>query len=110
MATIHFNATTPAGRGILHLLSKTALADVQEGIELKELAGGGRSLVVHPQREDMLSDGEKSLLLAVESLAGQARVVLLWLLADVDDRSKRAIAEAVLIAGGFRGLTYVEVA
>lgn len=107
---VPYNATTPEGRAITHLLEKSALARVIEGIEVKELSGGGRTLVVHPQFAAVASNGELSLLLAVESIAGLSNVNLSWLLADIDEGSKRAVAEAVLIAGGFRGLTYVEVA
>lgn len=107
---VHFNVKDNAGRAIMHVLEKSALADIGDGLELRQYPDGGRTLIVHPQLSVHVSKGEASLLLAAESLAGLSNVNLLWLLADLDERSKRAIAEAVFIAGGFRGLTMVSVA
>jgi hypothetical protein len=56
------------------------------------------------------SDGEASLLLFAESLAGRADMVLGYVLEEVDARSARAMAEAVLIAANLRATTIVEVA
>ena len=108
---VHFNVRDNAGRAIMHVLEKSALAtEVGDGLELREHSGGGRTLIVHPSLSAHVSKGTASLLLTVESLAGQGNVNLLWMLADIDEPSKRAIAEAVFIAGGFRGLTMVAVA
>jgi hypothetical protein len=107
---VHYNVKDNAGRAIEHVLNKSALAEIGDGLELRKYPDGGRTLIVHPQLSARVSDGEASLLLAVESLAGQGNVNLLWLLNGLDERSKRAIAEGVFIAGGFRGLTMVSVA
>ena len=108
---VNFNVKDAAGRAIMHVLEKSALADVADGeLVLHEYGGGGRTLVVHPRLSERPSDGEASLLVAIESLAGDGFVNIRWMLAGLDDRSKRAIAEAVFIAGGFRGLTSVAVA
>lgn len=109
MSTVSFNATTPSGRAILHLLDKSALADVTDGIELKTSPFDGRVLVMHPQWEDVCSDGEGALVAFLESLNGQGHVDLRLLIDALDDRSQRACAEALLIATGFRGATIVQV-
>lgn len=106
---VHFNVNDRDGRAIMHVLEKSALADVQHGFELREYPDGGRTLIVHPSFSASPSDGEGSLLVAIESLAGQGNVNLHWLLDCIDERSKRAVAEAVFIASGFRGATYVQV-
>lgn len=100
---VSYNATTPNGRAITHLLEKSALADITEGIEVKEHSVGGRTLIVHPQFSARCSQGEAVLLLLVESFAGQSPVVLGFVLEDIDQRSQRAFAEAVVIASGMRG-------
>jgi hypothetical protein len=107
---VHFNVKDNAGRAIIHLRAKSALADIDEGLETREYPGGGRTLIVHPQLSVHISEGEAALLLAAESLAGASNVNLFWLLDGLDDRSKRAIAEAVFIAAGFSGFTMVAVA
>lgn len=106
---VHYNVKDPAGRAITHLLEKSALADMQSGIERRELPNGGRTLILHPSFESWASDGEASLMVAVESLAGDGFVNLRWLLEGIDERSRRAVGEAVLIAGGFRGATMVTI-
>jgi hypothetical protein len=106
---VPYNATTPNGRAITHILTKSALADVGDGLEVKEHTGGGRSLIVRPPLADHPSAGEATLLLIVESFAGQSPVVLGFALEDIDQRSQRAVAEAVLIASGLRGAVAIEV-
>lgn len=106
---VHYNAKDYAGRAIEHLLEKSALADIQHGLEVRSHTDGGRTLIVHPSFDSWASDGERTLMVAVESLAGAGFVNLRWLLDGLDERSKRAFAEAVLIAGGFRGATYLQV-
>lgn len=107
---IHYNVRNNDGRAIQHLLEKSALADITDGMEIREHSGGGRTLIVHPQLASRVSDGEGSLFVILESIAGQGQVNLLWALEQIDERSRRAVAEAVFIAGGFRGATVVEVA
>jgi hypothetical protein len=108
---ISYNVTTPAGRAIQHLLEKSPLADIHAdpngGLEIRDYGDGGRTMIVHPQLSARVSSGEASLLLAVESFAGQSPVKLWWVLQDLDERSKRAFVEAVFIAAGFRGATTV---
>lgn len=106
---VPYNATTPNGRAITHILTKSALADVDDGIEVKEHPNGGRSLIVHPQFAAWCSQGEGTLLLIVESFAGRSPVVLGFALEDIDQRSQRAVVEAVLIASGLHGTVAVEV-
>lgn len=101
---VHFNVRDHAGLAILHLLGKTPMGR-GPGIELRELSGGGRTLIVHPSIESSLSRGERSLLLIIESLAGDQSVNLRWVLDDIDYPSRRVVAEAVMIASGIRGAT-----
>ena len=95
---VHFNVRDYAGRAIEHILAKSALADITEGLELREHLGGGRTLIVHPQLAEHVSQGEASLLLTIESLAGEQAVNLRLLLAGIDERCRRAITAAVSIA------------
>jgi hypothetical protein len=97
---IHYNVRDAAGRAITHVLEKSALAG-RAGLEVRDVGGGGRTLIVHPQLSAVVSEGEASLLLAIESIAGQGNVNIFWLLDGIDEPSRRAIAEAVFIASGF---------
>ena len=109
--TVAFNATTPHGRAILHVLEKSALAQTlgqDTGIALRQ-DGDARYLHVDPTFAAWCSDGEAQLLLFVESLNGQSPVVLRFAL-DVDDASQRAMAEALFIAAGIEATTIVQVA
>lgn len=106
---IQFNTNDPAGRAIEHLLEKSALADVSEHLRVEEHAGGGRTVIVDPQFSAYCSVGEASLLLVAESLNSSQKVCLSWILASLDGRSKRAVAEAILIAAGFSGHTMLAV-
>lgn len=111
--TVSFNATTPHGRAILHVLEKSALARTLvdhggHGIELRRGDRGDCTLVVHPSFAAWCSDGESQLLLFIESLNGQSPVVLRYAL-DVDQPSQRAMAEAMFIAAGIEATTIVGV-
>jgi hypothetical protein len=97
---VHYNVRDYAGRAITHLLERSALAGVVSGLTVTEHSGGGRTLIVHPYFAEHPSQGEAALLLVIESLAGDQSVNLRWVLADVDEPSRRAIAEAVSIAAG----------
>lgn len=111
MTEVSFNVHTPNGRAITHLLEKSALSRVAEGLDLAELTGGGRTLSIHPTLEAYCSDGEASLLVVVESLAGTGQRVDLAMVVDqIDDNDSRALGEAILIASGFRGATVLAVA
>lgn len=109
-AVIHFNTTTPVGRAIVHLLEKSALADIRDGMELKRQPDGACTLIVHPSLGGHCSKGEESLMCAVESLATSQKVCLSWVLDDIDARSGRALGEAILIAAGVSATTIVGVA
>lgn len=108
MSTVSFNATTPSGRAILHLLEKSALADA-DGIDLETLPFDGRTLYLYPEFEDHPSDGEAAIVTFLESLNGQGSVDLRLLIDSLDERNQRVCAEALLIATGFRGATIMSV-
>lgn len=112
MTVLSYNAGTPAGRAITHLLEKSALADVVDGMEVRTVgdpAQGGRSLVIHPQFEAWCSAGEGALMSLVHAFATDESVRIRSALEDVDQRSQRAIAEAVMIASNLPGFTLVQV-
>lgn len=101
---IPYNATTKAGKAITHLVMKSRLHYLR-GLHVETTDEfGGRMLV---QRGPEPSNGEASLLLFAESLAGRGAVTLAWAIEDVDQGSARAMAEAVMIAAGLHGQTAV---
>jgi hypothetical protein len=100
--TIGYNVTTAAGRAITHLLENTCLRhSVGNGLEVRG-GGNGRILEVSDRYEDLLGDGEGSLLILIESLAGyRARLDLNHLFGSVDSDHAVTVAQAVWMAGGF---------
>jgi hypothetical protein len=102
---IPYNADTPIGQAITHLLRKSALYTMR-GLDVETVdEHGGRQLEFrghwHP------SDGEATLLLFAESLAGRSGIIMRHALEEVDAASARAMAEAVMIAAGLHGQTMV---
>lgn len=99
---IGYNVSTPTGRAIGHILTRSALADRKDaGWEVKEQGNGGRILVIHPVLANWSSDGEGALVALLDSLSGRPGLNLAWLFDALDEPNRRVAVEAIWMAAGF---------